>query len=345
MKKSFWHQLKKPIIGLSPMDGVTDQSFRYIQKKYGHPDVVYTEFVNVAGLHFGAIKPLRAFIFDKTQEPIVAQIYGKTPEYFYQASLILCELGFDGVDINMGCPAKNVRQSGSGAALIKTPKLAQEIVKATKQGVADYLDGKRMKDCKEINNKIKKEILKLNEGKTNKKKEIIPVSIKTRTGYDTPITEEWISTLLETEPDLIALHGRTLKQQYSGKADWQEISKAVELCHQNNTLILGNGDIKEYGDIKKRVEETKVDGVLIGRASFGNPSIFNPELKTNIFEIALEHARVFEQTYPDDKFLPMRKHLSWYTKGFSKAKEVRAKLVKTNSADEVEAIFKKYELI
>ncbi len=345
MQTNFWHQLKKPIIGLAPMDGVTDQPFRYIIKKYGQPSVVYTEFVNVTGLHYGVTHLLKAFIYDHSQRPIIAQIYGTNPNHFYQASLIVCELGFDGIDINMGCPAKNVNQSGAGASLIRTPQLAQEIITSVKQAVTDYLNGKRIKDCEEIKEKIKKEVKRLNEDKKEQNKNYIPVSIKTRTGYDTPITKQWISQLLKSKPDLIALHGRTLKQGYSGQANWQEIAKAVQLAHATDTLMLGNGDIKSSSDIKERISETNVDGVLIGRASFGNPAIFNPQLKTSLFQVALEHARVFEQTYPNDRFLPMRKHLSWYIKGFDGAKEIRNKLVKTNSADEVEAIFKAYQLI
>ena len=135
MSNDCWHQIKKPILGLSPMDGITDSSFRYIQKKYGSPDVVYTEFATVEGLCRNAIRPLDDLIFDESQRPIVAQIYGKTLDFFRQTAIMVCELGFDGIDINMGCPAKNVAHSGSGAALIQTPELAQAIIKTTQAGV------------------------------------------------------------------------------------------------------------------------------------------------------------------------------------------------------------------
>ena len=113
---NFWQTLELPIIGLSPMDGVTDQPFRHIQKKYGNPPVVYTEFTSTEGVCHGAEQLLSDFLYDETQRPIIAQIYGTTPEFFRQTTILLCELGFDGIDINMGCPAKNVAHSGAGAA-------------------------------------------------------------------------------------------------------------------------------------------------------------------------------------------------------------------------------------
>ncbi|MBP7700466.1 tRNA-dihydrouridine synthase [Candidatus Woesebacteria bacterium] len=350
---NFWADLKKPIIGLSPMDGVTDQPCRKIQKKYGNPDVIYTEFANVEGICHGATSLLKDFIYDESQRPIVAQIYGKTPESFRQTAIILCQLGFDGIDINMGCPAKTVEHSGSGAALIKTPKLAQEIIKSVKQGIKDYLAGQRAKDCPDISEEISNAVEKRHQllPQEYQQPRSIPVSVKTRIGYSTPVVETWIPNLLEMEPVAIALHGRTLKQQYSGFADWDEIKKAAELCHQTNTLILGNGDTKDLNEAHERIEKYGVDGILIGRATFGNPFVFqknNIENHKNIFEVALDHSFEFEKTYshdPKHNFLPMRKHLGWYTRSISNAKIVRAELFKTNNANEVEAVLRKFELI
>lgn len=356
-KNNFWKDLEKPIIALSPMDGVTDQPFRHIQKKYGHPAVIYTEFTNVEGVCHGAIQMLKDFLYDETQRPIVAQIYGKTPSNFRQVATILCQLGFDGVDINMGCPAKSVDASGSGAALIKTPKLAQEIIKETMAGVQDYVEGKRAKDCKDITEEITNEVEKRHNKLPEKFQKVrdIPVSVKTRIGYDEPVVEEWISTLIEMNPAAIGLHGRTLKQQYSGLADWNEIAKAAKLCKKAGIPMLGNGDTKTYEQAIEKVKKYKVDGVLIGRASFGNPFVFLNEQEaedateqTNIFELALEHCRLFERTYKDfDRyhFMPMRKHLGWYSKGIPGAKDVRIKLVRTNNSKDVEQIFKDHNLI
>lgn len=335
------------------MDGVTDQPYRHIQKKYGQPDLIYTEFTNVEGMCHGATRLLKDFMYDESQRNIIAQIYGTTPEYFRQTATVVCELGFDGVDINMGCPAKNVASSGAGAALIETPELAKEIFLATKAGVADFLNGKRAKDCPDINNKIATEVAKR---ATHVPQHIIerneiPVSIKTRVGYYQPVTEEWITFLLDLEPAAIGLHGRTLKQHYSGLASWEEIAKAAELAKNTNTLILGNGDITTNQDAQDRINTYGVDGVLIGRGSFGNPFIFQSEItigSPSLVEIALEHSYLFEKTYRNEdryNFLPMRKHLGWYIKGFENAKEIRVKLFQANSADDVKTIFEEYNLI
>lgn len=353
MKQFFWDSLAHPIIGLSPMDGITDQAFRYIQKKYGNPDLMYTEFTNVEGVCHGATRLLKDFLYDETQRPIVAQVYGTTPNYFRQVAVVLCQLGFDGIDINMGCPAKTVESAGAGAALIRTPQLAQEIILATKQGIQDYLNGITAKNCPDISPDIVAEIEKRHQDLPAKyqKPRKLPVSVKTRVGYDVPIVNEWISTLLEMDLSAIALHGRTLKQQYSGEASWEQIGKAAELCSKTETLLLGNGDITHTELINKYVVDYGVNGVLIGRGSLGNPYIFGKikiEDKISTFQIALEHCTVFEKIYQHDlryNFLPMRKHLGWYVKNIPNAREVRIELFKTNNAQEVENILKKYLLI
>ena len=401
MQNSFWQTLPKPILALAPMDGVTDQPYRHIQKKYGRPDVIYTEFTSVEGVCHKAERLLRDFLYDETQRPIVAQIFGTTPDYFRQTAVLLCQLGFDGIDLNMGCPAKNVAQSGAGAALIKTPQLAQEIIKATQAGVQDWINGKTARDCPDISAKIATEVEKRHKKlpEEYQKKRQVPVSVKTRVGFDEKITTGWISILLEVKPTVIALHGRTLRQAYGGEADWEEIGRAVKLAHdfsqknsQPRTLILGNGDVKSYEQAIEKVEKYGVDGVLIGRASFGNPFVFQPKSPNHLsdpefsqnsagmhsifctcsifsqkcrvqkvknvrrtqstkilkYQVALEHAQLYEKTYAYDEranFLPMRKHLGWYVRGLDGAKEIRSKLFQTNNSQEVEEIFKKYELL
>jgi len=341
------------------MDGITDTVFRTIVKKYGNPDIMYTEFSSVEGICHGATALLRDFLYEKSQRPIIAQIFGKTPQSFYQTAILLCELGFDGIDLNMGCSAKNVANSGSGAALIETPKLAQKIVNATKKGVEDWINGKNLNDCVDITDKIRDEI-KNRKSKLPAKykdKREIPVSVKTRIGVDEIVTTDWINTLLETKPAAIAVHGRTLKQAYTGKANWEEIAKAAELAKNSETIILGNGDVKSRQDAEDKAKQFGVDGVLIGRAVFGNPFVFQKKAdngpsadnkKSKIFQIALEHAKLFEQTYQNNQkytFLPMRKHLAWYVKGIEGAAKIRSELVRTNSSEEVEVIFKNYGLM
>jgi tRNA-dihydrouridine synthase len=167
------------------MDGITDAPFRWITDIYGKPDIIYTEFVSVKGLILGKPAIQRMLIRHQTKTFTVAQFFGCEPEYFYQAAQVALEKEFDGIDINMGCPDKSVFNRGGGAGLILRPELAKEIILSVKKAV---------------------------EGR-------IPVSVKTRTGYRNHETKEWISNLLEAEPDLICLHGRTFAQKYSGLAD------------------------------------------------------------------------------------------------------------------------------
>lgn len=354
--KHFWQTLKKPIVGLSPMDGVTDQPFRYIQKKYGNPDLIFTEFVSVEGLCHSAVKLLDHLIFDQSQKPIIVQFYGKTPAYFRQAAVLACQLGFDGIDINMGCPAKNVAQHGSGASLISQPELAIKIIDATKLGVQDWQNGKNIQDCPDFTQNITLKAQEMSIADEDRKKSV-PVSVKTRIGHSRSIIEDWIKTLLQAKPSAITVHGRTLKQGYSGKADWQEIARAAEVAraHQDKndlhcTLILGNGDLQSRSQGEKLAKQYDLDGVLIGRASFGNPYVFQNQLSNqeqSLPQIALEHAKVFEKTFASGgkyNFLPMRKHLGWYIKGINDAKEMRSELIKCNNSQEVKNILEKYGL-
>ncbi len=350
---NFWQNTTQPIIGLSPMDGVTDHPYRHIQKKYGKPAVMYTEFASVEGICRGAAKLLKDFLYDETQRPIIGQIYGTTPKFFYQTAVLLCELGFDGVDINMGCPAKNVAHSGAGAALIKTPELAQEIVRQTQAGVKDWQHGKKITELPDITSEIVKIVQARHDELPTEfqQKRAVPVSVKTRVGYDIPVISEWIPTLLELQPACIALHGRTLRQQYSGLADWERIGEAAELAKGSNTLVLGNGDVDSLETAQQRIAYYKLDGVLIGRASFGNPYIFREEMSASdasLFSIAVEHAKMFEETYQANDnyaFLPMRKNLGWYVRSIPNAKEVRAELFQTESSQEVQEILSRHGLV
>lgn len=357
MQFGFWQNLNKPIIGLSPMDGVTDQPFRHLMKKYGHPDVIYTEFATVEGFCRGVEKPLMDFLYDETQRPIVAQIYGTTPEYFRQTTIALCQLGFDGIDINMGCPAKSVSQNGAGAGLIKTPQLAKKIVRATQQGVTDWQNGQTVRDCPDLTDNICQIIEDRHQQLPTQyqtKNREIPVSIKTRVGYDQIITTDWMKHLLEVEPAAIALHGRTLRQAYTGFASWEEIGKAAQIVKQHNPKItfLGNGDIHSHQQALEKIDQYQVDGVLIGRASFGNPWIFlNSEPEVTIqqrAQLAIEHSQLYERTYQNGEkynFLPMRKHLAWYIKSFPNASDVRVELVRAENSGQVKEILQKHRLL
>ena len=352
---SFWHDIPQPIIGLSPMDGVTDPAFRYIVARYGKPDVQVTEFVCVDEVCHGGEAAWQQLQYAEIERPIVAQIYGADPDKFYQVAQVVCELGFDGVDINMGCPSKNVSARGCGAALIRNPPLAREIIRAVYAGVTDWAAGHRIETIG-LRPKVVERVLALasrREGSRPRKR--VPVSVKTRLGYDAVVIEDWVSVLLEEQPEVISIHGRTLTQMYRGRADWGAIARAVKLVRETSTLVLGNGDVESLHDLVTRVQETQVHGVLIGRGALGNPWIFrakewakgegqgegafhNSVPLQERFQVALEHARYFESLGGAPRFAAMRKHLGWYCTGFFKAAEVRSQMFRATNSQDVERI-------
>lgn len=332
MNKGFWEKLSKPIVGMSPMDGVTDAPWRFIAKKYGNPDVVYTEFVSVEGLW--RIKKRgemdhriwKELKYDETERPVVVQLFGSDPQSFYEATKIVCELGFDGVDINMGCPSPGLERSGGGAGLIRNHDLARRIIIETRRAV---------KEWSEENNR--------NE---------IPVTLKTRVGSSVS-DPDWWKFLATMEMPVVAMHGRTFKQLYSGEADWEILQMASEIIRSKDTLFLANGDIEklkmEDGSMKinlsggRKIDlPSSMDGVLIGRKSMGNPWIFRKDgyepTKEEKLKVAIEHSEKFEEILKGEKFLSIRKHLAWYAHGFENASEIRRELVMCNSSKEVRKV-------
>jgi len=342
---SFWQTLPKPIIGMAPMDGVTDLAFRSILAKYGKPALMYTEFVHVMALWHGKLSVFQALRYENMQRPIIAQIFGSQPEYFYKAAHIICELGFDGIDINMGCPANTIVRRGGGSQLIKTPELAQEIILQTKKGMADWAAGQTLENLKLDKAKVK--YIK-SECKTLdvKLRQVIPLSIKTRLGYEKNIISEWIKSLIETKPDAIAVHGRTFKQLYSGCADWEAIGSVSSLVKSNNIIYLGNGDIQSYQEGVNKCQQYLLDGVLIGRAALGNPWIFGNKEATveDKLAILLEHARLHKQYFDKKQFAAIKKHLAWYCSGFEGARQLRVRLMTSQNYYEIENVILNLEL-
>jgi tRNA-dihydrouridine synthase len=355
---NFWQTIDRPIIGLSPMDGVTDPCFRFITARHGRPDVVFTEFVNVETAFFAPHTLIKDFTYAATERPVVAQVYGHSPEMFYKVAHIVCELGFDGLDINMGCPAKKVAAKGSGAALILDPDLARSIIRAARQGIRDWFDGQRLSDLKMDSQFIQKIGLSSRLGvgpEAPSSRRLIPVSVKTRIGYDRVIVEQWIQTLLEESPAAISLHGRTLSQGYRGNADWEAIGRAAEVAKNSGTLILGNGDLQDMLDVYRRVRQAGVDGALLGRSAQGNPWIFRAKdqvkralrlngavsvqlAPVNLEErvgVILEHSHLFEKSWGTQCFVGMRKHLAWYCHALPRSAELRFRMVRVNNAADV----------
>lgn len=325
---NFWKKLKeerkssdgangRPILVMAPMADVTDAAFRQLFAKYGKPDVTWTEFVSADGLCLapkeGRQKLMKSFEYTEAERPIVAQIFGSDPENMKKAAQIVQDLGFDGVDINMGCPDRGVEKQGSGAAMVKNKKLAQSVIRSVKEGA----------------NKI-------------------PVSVKIRLGYNSDELEEWLPSLLETRPALITVHARTRKEMSKVPARWERIARAVEIRDEvqgdlpveDRTLIFGNGDIYSLDEAFARHTETNCDGVMIGRGIFGSPWFFSgetPDLHRRL-EILIEHAELFEKVCDYKNFAVMKKHFKAYVEGFDGAKELRVKLMDTDSAEEVAEI-------
>ena len=333
MQSGFWSKLKKPFFTLAPMADVTDFAFREIISKYSKPDVLWTEFVSADGLsHKDAREKLLIdFKYSEIQRPIVAQIFGARPENIRTAAALVARLGFDGIDINMGCPDKSIEKQGAGAALIKNPKLAQEIIFAAKDGA-----------------------------------EHLPVSVKTRIGYNKDETETWIPTILETGIAAISIHARTRKEMSNTKARWDSVARAKELAKNTSTLIIGNGDVINMEDAKEKARATGADGIMFGRAIFGNPWLFatvghpmsnslknSEKLKpcdiskeitiAQKLIVMVEHTKLFEKELGVYKnFAIMKKHYKAYINGFDGAKELRTKLMDATDAREVEMMVAAY---
>jgi tRNA-dihydrouridine synthase len=336
---TFWRTLPRPLLGLAPMNGITDHPFRHIQKRHGRPHVLYTEFTSVSGSFTRDGRLLQDFRYDEAQRPILGQIFGRAPAHFRQMAVLLCQLGFDGIDINMGCPTRSVAHSGAGAALIKTPELAQAIVRAVQEGIDAWCNGATVRDCPGVPGFIAR-LVEARAARLPPAAQVrrpIPVSVKTRIGYDAPQVAEWIPRLLETEPAAIAIHGRTLRQGYGGHADWEEIGRAAELIRAAGVVALGNGDVQSRAEAARRCAEYGLDGVLIGRAACGNPFVFLPAARPVpddwYLRAAIEHAALYAEAFsalPYYHFLPMRKHLAWYASHLAGGAALRRRLLQVH---------------
>jgi len=315
MENNFWADLPRPFFVLAPMSKITDAPQRRIMARYGKPAVMFTEFVSVAGVcSRGRERLLPDLCFDENERPIVAQFFGRNPEQFRECAALALNLGFDGIDINMGCPDKAVLKQGAGSGLIQEPSLAAEIVQAAKEGSGD-----------------------------------LPVSIKTRTGYQENELETWIPAVLTMQPAALTLHGRTRKQKYKGQANWESIRTAAEMAHQAGIPLIGNGDILSLEQGLEQAKASGVDGIMIGRAVLGNPWIFNKKVKKEelepqeILRVMCEHAELYEEIFSENcKFRDMRKHFTRYIIDFYGAKKLRHALCQTENSKEVHQLVEEY---
>jgi tRNA-dihydrouridine synthase len=313
---SFWKLLKRPITVLAPMEDVTDFVFREIIADIGKPDVLFTEFTNADALSSeGRKDAIRKLLYSEKQRPIVAQIWGATPNNYFKAAQYIEELKFDGIDINMGCPDKKVMKVKSGASLITDKELALELIQTVKQGAPK-----------------------------------LPLSVKTRLSSNKKATEDWVSFLLEQKLDALIIHCRSTKEKSKGEAHWDEIGKAVKLKDKISpeTTIIGNGDVKSYAEVLDKHKTYGVDGVMIGRGVFSNPWVFERKLEptnhniSDYIELLRKHLSLYNKTWGDTKnFENMKKFFKVYINNFRGSNTLRKKLMKCHSYEEVTEILEK----
>jgi tRNA-dihydrouridine synthase len=326
---NFWLRLPRPILATAPMANVTDAAFRRMFVECGKPSIFWTEFVSIEGLlSKGRERLLPDLWFSPGEHPIVAQIFGAKPEQFEAVAPLIKELGFDGVDINMGCPDRGVEKSGAGAALIKTPALAKEIIRALKRGAGDEAAA------------------------------ALPVSVKTRLGYRaTAEMDEWLPALLEEHPAALTVHLRTRAEMSEAPAHWELAPKIVAMRDKISpkTVLLGNGGVRSLEDALAKIKESGMDGVMVGAGLFGNPWFFSgrtPDIKERL-ERLVAHTELFEELYRSNDPKPisqggriknfdiMKKHYKSYTPG---EKELRMRLMDAKNAAEVRQIVQDFLL-
>ncbi len=317
---NFWKDLSKPIFTLAPMEDVTDTSFREIVERLSDPkilQILFTEFTSVDGMNHPKGRPrvserlevssTEREILNQQNFKLVAQIWGNKPELFHSvAKIITEEYNFDGIDINMGCPVKNVVKNGCCSALIDQPELAKEIILATKEATH------------------------------------LPVSVKTRTGIRAHTTEAWIEQVAQTKPAAIILHGRTQRQLSNGLADWEEIAKGARVrdAVSPDTRFLGNGDVLSMAHGVELTTQYGLDGVMVGRGIFHDPWLFNPTITTPSIDEKLTqlilHTQLFEKYWAGKKnFNILKRFYKIYTNDFPNAAKLRAELMETSSFEQV----------
>jgi len=313
---NIWQRLKAPFLVLAPMEGVTDTVFRRVINRCGRPDISFTEFTNVEGMNsVGRAAVEQNLSYSPEERPLIAQIWGLEPLHYEKAAEEIVRRGFDGVDINFGCPERNVVKKGACSAMINTPDLAVEIIKATKKGV---------------------------RGK-------IPVSVKTRIGFKTIETEKWVSLLLEQEIDALTIHGRTAKDKSLVPNRWEEIEKAVAIRNRmkSGTIMIGNGDVTSRDEAIEKCKQYGVDGIMIGRGVFKDPFVFHPTKSIHQLsplerlELLEFHIHLFENTWGKTKnYEILKRFYKIYMNGFVNAQNVRVAMMDTYAFEEIKPLVK-----
>lgn len=312
MIENFWRDLPRPFFILAPMEEVTDVVFRHVVSAAGRPDVFFTEFTNSESYcHPEGKQSVKGRLtFTEDEQPMVAHIWGDKPEYFRQMSIGMAELGFRGIDINMGCPVPNVTQHGKGSGLILRPDVAADLIQAAKAGG-------------------------------------LPVSVKTRLGFtDVDEWRDWLTHILKQDIANLSIHLRTRKEMSKVDAHWELIPEIKELRDQvaPDTLLTINGDIPDRQTGLKLAHQYGIDGVMIGRGIFHNPFAFEKEPKDHSSKELLDLLRLHLDLHDKYSSLGLRPYTALhrffkiYVKGFRGASELRNQLMNTKSTDEVRVL-------
>lgn len=317
MQNNFWNNLKKPFFILAPMEDVTDIVFRKVVAKAGAPDVFFTEFTNSDSYaHAKGIESLRGRLkFDKDEKPIVAHIWGDNPKNFEKMSIDLAKMGFDGIDINMGCPAPNVFKHGRGAGLILRPKVASQLIQAAKAGN-------------------------------------IPVSVKTRLGH-AKVSEwkNWLTHLLKQDIANLSIHLRTKVEMSNYNAHWELIPEILKLRDEiaPNTLITMNGDVEDYKMGMDLFNKYNVDGIMIGRGIFHNPFAFDKNMKKRTtkdhIDLLKHHLDLYDKYIKEEPNLrkPLHRFFKIYIKEIKGASKLRTKLMETKDTQSIRLLLEEFE--
>jgi len=316
---NFWQQLPRPFTVLAPLDGVTDVVFRQIITKIGKPDVLFTEFTMTEGLlSKGREKVSQNLLFHPEEQPIVAQIWGTQPEHFYTVAKDLQTRGFAGIDINMGCPERTVIKNGACSALIHNPSLAAEIIQATKEGAGYQM----------------------------------PVSVKTRIGFETASVAEWIGFLLKQDLAALTVHLRTVAEMSKVPAHWEVMPQIIALRDHLSpeTVLIGNGDLKSLDEVAKQYKAYGCEGFMIGRGVFANPWVFNPKVTlgdVTVMErvdLYLFHINLYYQTFGKERnFANLKKFAKTYLSNFPDATTLRERLMETRTFVELKGRLEEYK--
>ncbi|MGX0915214.1 tRNA dihydrouridine synthase [Staphylococcus hominis] len=317
MKENFWNELPRPFFILAPMEDVTDIVFRYVVSEAARPDVFFTEFTNTESFcHPEGIHSVRGRLtFSEDEQPMVAHIWGDKPEQFKEMSFGLADMGFKGIDLNMGCPVANVAKKGKGSGLILRPERAAEIIQAAKAGG-------------------------------------LPVSVKTRLGYyNIEEWKEWLRHVFKQDIANLSIHLRTRKEMSKVDAHWELIEAIKEMRDEvaPQTLLTINGDIPDRQKGMELATKYGIDGVMIGRGIFHNPFAFEKDPREHTSKELLDlfrlHLELFEKYSNEEtqQFKSLRRFFKIYVRGIRGASELRHQLMSTETVDEARALLDDFE--